>query len=135
MSASDTASRGRIVIGTVRGDLHDIGKNLVHMMFEGAGYDVLDLRVDVTPEAVEKCIIIDQGGVPLLLFWSKQKGAPPQSSAHRQYQMCRYHSEIGQANSQQPAGKYPLCLEGEGQSVGENLGGPDSAGAGDSAAN
>lgn len=41
---------GRFVIGTVKGDLHDIGKNLVAMMMEGAGFDVVDLGVDVTPE-------------------------------------------------------------------------------------
>jgi 5-methyltetrahydrofolate--homocysteine methyltransferase len=40
---------GTIVIGTVQGDLHDIGKNLVGMLFEGAGYQVIDLGVDVTP--------------------------------------------------------------------------------------
>jgi len=42
---------GRIVIGTVRGDLHDIGKNLVRMMYEGAGFHVVDLGVDVSPTA------------------------------------------------------------------------------------
>jgi 5-methyltetrahydrofolate--homocysteine methyltransferase len=42
--------RGTVVIGTVRGDLHDIGKNLVAMMLEGAGYRVVDLGVDVKPE-------------------------------------------------------------------------------------
>lgn len=41
---------GRIVIGTVEGDLHDIGKNLVAMMLQGAGFEVIDLGVDVTPE-------------------------------------------------------------------------------------
>jgi len=40
---------GTIVIGTVQGDLHDIGKNLVGMLFEGAGYQVIDLGVDVAP--------------------------------------------------------------------------------------
>ncbi len=45
------ASRGRIVIGTVLGDIHDIGKNLVAMMLEGAGFEVHDLGVDVSPEA------------------------------------------------------------------------------------
>ena len=56
ISASDSVSRGRIVIGTVHGDLHDIGKNLVRMMFEGAGYDVRDLGVDVTPEAFVQAV-------------------------------------------------------------------------------
>jgi 5-methyltetrahydrofolate--homocysteine methyltransferase len=41
---------GRVVIGTVQGDLHEIGKNLVVIMLEGAGYAVTDLGVDVTPE-------------------------------------------------------------------------------------
>ena len=41
-------SEGKVVIGTVKGDLHDIGKNLVKMMFEGAGFEVIDLGVDVT---------------------------------------------------------------------------------------
>ena len=41
---------GRFVIGTVQGDLHDIGKNLVAMMLKGAGFEVIDLGVDVGPE-------------------------------------------------------------------------------------
>ena len=41
---------GRVVIGTVKGDLHDIGKNLVASMLEGAGFEVVDLGVDVPPE-------------------------------------------------------------------------------------
>jgi len=41
---------GKVVIGTVQGDLHDIGKNLVGMMLEGAGFEVIDLGVDVSPE-------------------------------------------------------------------------------------
>lgn len=41
---------GRVILGTVQGDLHDIGKNLVGMMLEGAGLEVVDLGVDVRPE-------------------------------------------------------------------------------------
>jgi len=41
---------GKVVIGTVKGDLHDIGKNLVAMMLEGAGFEVVDLGTDVSPE-------------------------------------------------------------------------------------
>jgi len=41
---------GKIVIGTVKGDVHDIGKNLVNIMFEGAGFEVIDLGVQVAPE-------------------------------------------------------------------------------------
>ncbi len=42
---------GRVLLGTVKGDLHDIGKNLVGMMCEGAGFEIRDLGVDVEPEA------------------------------------------------------------------------------------
>ncbi len=42
--------KGKIIIGTVKGDLHDIGKKIVAMMLEGAGYEVIDLGIDVTPE-------------------------------------------------------------------------------------
>jgi 5-methyltetrahydrofolate--homocysteine methyltransferase len=41
---------GKVAIGTVKGDLHDIGKNLVSMMLEGAGFDIVDLKVDVGPD-------------------------------------------------------------------------------------
>jgi 5-methyltetrahydrofolate--homocysteine methyltransferase len=48
--AGGARSAGRVVIGTVRGDLHDIGKNLVSVMLEGSGYEVTDLGVNVPPE-------------------------------------------------------------------------------------
>jgi 5-methyltetrahydrofolate--homocysteine methyltransferase len=44
------ASRGKVVIGSVQGDLHDIGKNLVGIMLKGAGFEVIDLGNDVAPE-------------------------------------------------------------------------------------
>ncbi len=44
------ASAGKVVIGTVKGDLHDIGKNLVAMMLEGSAFDIIDLGTDVSPE-------------------------------------------------------------------------------------
>jgi len=46
----DVKPLGKVVLGTVKGDLHDIGKNLVGIMVEGAGFEVIDLGVDVTPE-------------------------------------------------------------------------------------
>ena len=49
LAEGDVVSAGRVVIGTVKGDLHDIGKNLVCMMLEGAGFEVTDLGVDVVP--------------------------------------------------------------------------------------
>ncbi len=48
--SSDVKPVGKVVIGTVQGDLHDIGKNLVAVMLEGAGFQVIDLGVDVRPE-------------------------------------------------------------------------------------
>ena len=50
LAAANVQAIGKIVVGTVQGDLHDIGKNLVAMMMEGAGFEVIDLGVDVTPE-------------------------------------------------------------------------------------
>ena len=50
LTEEDTAARGKVVIGTVKGDLHDIGKNLVAMMLESGGLEVFDLGVDVDPD-------------------------------------------------------------------------------------
>jgi 5-methyltetrahydrofolate--homocysteine methyltransferase len=47
---TEVTQKGNVVIGTVKGDLHDIGKNLVSMMIRGAGFEVADLGVDVSPE-------------------------------------------------------------------------------------
>jgi 5-methyltetrahydrofolate--homocysteine methyltransferase len=54
LSAGQSRSKGVVVIGTVKGDLHDIGKNLVSMMMEGAGFEVVDLGVDVESEQFVK---------------------------------------------------------------------------------
>jgi len=48
--AEEVPSRGKVVLGSVQGDLHDIGKNLVGIMLEGAGFEVVDLGIDVPPE-------------------------------------------------------------------------------------
>lgn len=50
LAAKGTEPAGTVVIGTVKGDLHDIGKNLVAAMLEGGGFEVIDLGVDVPPE-------------------------------------------------------------------------------------
>ena len=54
LATGQSSSKGTVVIGTVKGDLHDIGKNLVAMMMEGAGLEVVDLGVDVDSEAFVK---------------------------------------------------------------------------------
>jgi methanogenic corrinoid protein MtbC1 len=53
---ANAVSLGKCIIGTVHGDLHDIGKNLVALMIESAGFEVIDLGVDVTAEAFLACI-------------------------------------------------------------------------------
>ncbi len=64
LAQGDQVSKGKVCIGTVRGDLHDIGKNLVKMMMEGKGLEVIDLGTDVAPETYvntaidENCQII-----------------------------------------------------------------------------
>lgn len=52
LASGKTESKGTILMGTVKGDLHDIGKNLVIMMLEGAGFKVVDLGVDLSVEKV-----------------------------------------------------------------------------------
>ena len=56
LADAGAAPAGKIIVGTVKGDLHDIGKNLVAMMLEGAGFDVVDLGTDVTPEKFVKAV-------------------------------------------------------------------------------
>jgi 5-methyltetrahydrofolate--homocysteine methyltransferase len=50
LHAANASPLGKIVIGTVEGDIHDIGKNLVGLMFEGAGFEVIDLGVETQPQ-------------------------------------------------------------------------------------
>jgi 5-methyltetrahydrofolate--homocysteine methyltransferase len=59
LADTDLKPVGRVVIGTVKGDLHDIGKNLVSMMLQGAGFEIIDLGVDVPPD---KFVEVVRGG-------------------------------------------------------------------------
>lgn len=59
LASQGVESSGKIVIGTVRGDLHDIGKSLVVMMLEGAGFEVIDLGIDVPPERFVEAVVND----------------------------------------------------------------------------
>ncbi|MFZ5918834.1 MAG: corrinoid protein [Chloroflexota bacterium] len=56
LAESDVPSAGKYLIGTVKGDLHDIGKNLVKMMLEGAGFETVDLGTDVSPQAFVEAV-------------------------------------------------------------------------------
>jgi 5-methyltetrahydrofolate--homocysteine methyltransferase len=67
---ADLKVLGRVVIGTVAGDLHDIGKNLVGMMMEGAGFEIIDLGTDVAPEKFVEAVQnneVDMVGMSALL--------------------------------------------------------------------
>jgi 5-methyltetrahydrofolate--homocysteine methyltransferase len=64
LKEAKVASAGRVAIGTVKGDLHDIGKNLVAMMLEGAGFEIKDMGTDVTPEKFVEAV--KTGGVDVV---------------------------------------------------------------------
>lgn len=54
--SSGTKSKAIVIIGTVKGDIHDVGKNIVAMILQGAGYEVIDLGIDVSPEKFVEAI-------------------------------------------------------------------------------
>lgn len=60
---SDNVSKGKVILGTVKGDLHDIGKNLVKIMLEGKGLDVVDLGTDVSPQAFIESAIKENANI------------------------------------------------------------------------
>ena len=62
-SQGEAVSRGKIVIATVKGDIHDIGKNIVKVVLENYGYDVIDLGKDVAPEKVAQAVRSSQAGL------------------------------------------------------------------------
>jgi 5-methyltetrahydrofolate--homocysteine methyltransferase len=66
LAKSGYEKKAKAVIGTVAGDFHDIGKNIVQMMLEGNGYEVVDLGVDVSPEAFVEAIRREQPRFVLL---------------------------------------------------------------------
>jgi 5-methyltetrahydrofolate--homocysteine methyltransferase len=61
--AEEVPSRGKVILGSVQGDLHDIGKNLVGIMLEGAGFEVVDLGIDVPPEKFIEAAITGNASV------------------------------------------------------------------------
>jgi len=63
MIAENISSRGKVVLGSVQGDLHDIGKNLVGIMLEGAGFEVVDLGIDVPPEKFIDAAITEDASI------------------------------------------------------------------------
>ena len=80
LKEGDASSKGKVIIGTVKGDLHDIGKNLVSMMMEGAGFTVTDLGVDVSPEKfVQKAQEVEPDIVAISALLSTTMPAMPQT--------------------------------------------------------
>jgi 5-methyltetrahydrofolate--homocysteine methyltransferase len=76
----DVTSKGKVLIGTVKGDLHDIGKNLVAMMMEGAGFTITDLGVDVSPEKfVQKAQEVEPDIVGMSALLSTTMPSMPQT--------------------------------------------------------
>jgi 5-methyltetrahydrofolate--homocysteine methyltransferase len=63
LEKQESVSRGRVVIGTVKGDRHDIGKNLVAIMLRGAGFEVIDLGSDVSPERFVEAAKKEKAGI------------------------------------------------------------------------
>lgn len=62
-AAADRMNRGKVVIGTAKGDIHDIGKNLTAIMLEGAGFQVVDLGVDIAPERFVEAAVAEKADV------------------------------------------------------------------------
>ena len=80
LKEGDVSSKGKVIIGTVKGDLHDIGKNLVSMMMEGAGFTVTDLGVDVSPDKfVQKAQEMEPDIVAISALLSTTMPAMPQT--------------------------------------------------------
>ena len=63
LSNAASSSRGTVIIGTVKGDLHDIGKNLVKYMLSGSGFNVVDLGNDVSPEKFAEAVRNNEPGI------------------------------------------------------------------------
>jgi methylmalonyl-CoA mutase cobalamin-binding domain/chain len=66
LAARSSESAGRVVIGAVKGDLHDIGKNIVASMLEGGGFEVIDLGANVAPETFVEAVRAHHAGLVCL---------------------------------------------------------------------
>jgi len=60
LAEGDVPLAGKVVVGTVEGDLHDIGKNLVAMMLEGGGFEIVDLGADISPDKFIEAVKMEQ---------------------------------------------------------------------------
>ncbi len=91
-AASDVPSKGRIALATVKGDIHDIGKNIVRMLLENYGYDVIDLGRDVDPQAFTDCVVehhIELAGLSALMTTTVPAMAETIELLHDQAPWCK----------------------------------------------
>ena len=99
MAEAGVEAAGKVCIGTVRGDLHDIGKNLVKMMMEGKGLEVIDLGTDVAPETYVQTAI--EQGCQIICC-----------SALLTTTMCEMENVVKQANEAGIHGKVKIMVGG-----------------------
>ena len=91
-AADDVPSKGKIALATVKGDIHDIGKNIVRMLLENYGYDVIDLGRDVDPQAVCDCVVehhIELAGLSALMTTTVPAMAETIELLHEQAPWCK----------------------------------------------
>ena len=91
-AASDVPSKGKIALATVKGDIHDIGKNIVRMLLENYGYDVIDLGRDVDPQAFTDCVVehhIELAGLSALMTTTVPAMAETIELQHDQAPWCK----------------------------------------------
>ena len=89
---SDVPSKGKIALATVKGDIHDIGKNIVRMLLENYGYDVVDLGRDVDPQAFVDCVVdhhIELAGLSALMTTTVPAMAETIELLHEQAPWCK----------------------------------------------
>ena len=90
--ASDVPSKGKIALATVKGDIHDIGKNIVRMLLENYGYDVIDLGRDVDPQVFTDCVVehhIELAGLSALMTTTVPAMAETIELLHEQAPWCK----------------------------------------------
>ena len=126
MAEAGVEAAGKVCIGTVRGDLHDIGKNLVKMMMEGKGLEVIDLGTDVAPETYVQTAI--EQGCQIICC-----------SALLTTTMCEMENIVKQANEAGIHGKVKIMVGGAPvtqafcEQIGADCYTPDAASAADAA--
>ena len=89
---SDVPSKGKIVLATVKGDIHDIGKNIVRMLLENYGYDVIDLGRDVDPQVVADCVVeqhVELAGLSALMTTTVPAMSETIELLHEQAPWCK----------------------------------------------